>query len=52
MKKAFIFMALFTMIFVFGTAVTFAGGGQNTITHCGDNGEGTVVQNQVQVNNE
>jgi len=52
MKKVFIFMALFAMVFGFGTAVTFAGGGQNTVQNCGDIGEGEVVQNQVQVNND
>jgi len=49
MKKAFIFMALFAIVFSFSAAITFAGGGQNTIQHCGDNGEGEVEQNQVQI---
>jgi len=52
MKKVFIFIALFTMIFCFGVAVTFAGGGQNTIQHHGDNGQGEVIQHQIQVNND
>jgi hypothetical protein len=27
----------------------FAAGGKNQIRHCGDNGQGSVVQHQVQV---
>ena len=48
MKKAFIFMALFAMVFSFGVAITFAGG-QNTIQHNGDIGQGEVEQHQVRI---
>ena len=43
-------MLLFAMFFSFGALVALAGGGQNTEQHLGGVGEGTVAQNQNQVN--
>ncbi len=47
MKKA---LAILTVLFIFTSTFAFAGGGQNTVQHRGDNGQGNVHQKQVRVN--
>ena len=46
MKKLIIALGLL----VFAISSVFAGGDKNCIRHLGDIGQGSVVQNQVQVN--
>jgi len=46
MRKVFFVLLVVAILFVSATTIVLAGGGQNCMTHRGDNGNGSVVQNQ------
>ena len=47
MKKT---LAILTALFIFSSTFAFAGGGQNTNQHDGDNGQGEINQKRERVN--